>query len=107
MKKLIMAVAICNLAVTGIACGDDGGSGGGADAGVNACLASWAALDDCSNTLQGTTTDTDASTTCGLVPDNATYVAYYDCQAAAYGGEDCSTQESLTAAQTAAAACSI
>ncbi len=105
MKKLIMAIAICSLAVTGIACSDDGGGGGGGDAGVNACLATWAALDECTNTFQGTTTETDASASCGLVPGDASFVAYYDCQAAAYDDQDCATQEGLTAAQTAAAAC--
>jgi hypothetical protein len=99
MKKLIMAVAIGSLALTGIACGGGSACQAAADS-MAACGATYAATLD--TAAEETTGDEVAAAEC---VDDASTDDWYNCMADAYDAGDCGTMDGMVAAGTAAAAC--
>ena len=98
MKKLIMAIAVGSLALTGMACG--GSPCEDYEAAVTSCGEEYAAAMEMDTTAaEGEA----AASICGT--DAAQTDAIYECMTAAYADADCKTLDGMMAAGTAAAAC--
>ena len=95
MKKLIMAIAIASLAITG-ACGDDDDGGSGAST-ESACNDYYTAAGTCSteymtmldDTYVAPEADPAATNPCDGMTDFETTTTYYQCLAAGYNDNDC------------------
>ena len=102
MKTFVMIIAASSLALTGIACG--GGSPcEDAEAAAISCqeaTATWMAEAGIEST-----DSTESASICGTAEGDAIPESVYNCIIAAYGANDCSTQEGATAAIAAASAC--
>ena len=107
MKKLIMAIAIGSLALTGIACG--GNPCEDYEAAAADCMQAYAdslATETSEETTEAAGEATEAASTC---PSETTAELddWYQCQADAYTAADCSTADGYMAAGTAAVACAV